>query len=121
MPPSEIQRACASESVLILTQEASVPESQVKKHRSSSEWKVLLERQEQSGLSQREFCRREGVSLSSFSRHRRELLARSNAFVELRPYDVEPLPQPESSSTVQGEPWSVEVSLPNGCLLRFRG
>jgi hypothetical protein len=98
-----------------------VPESPVKKHRSSSEWKELLKRQEQSGLSQREFCRRESVSLSSYSRHRRELLARSNAFVELRPSDIEPLPQSEPSSTVQGEPWSVEVALPNGCLLRFRG
>ncbi len=95
--------------------------SPVKKHRTPAEWKALLERQEQSGLSQREYCSRAGISLSSFSRARRKLHAQRSAFVELPTRDQSPMPQADRPSADQGGLWSLEVALPNGCLLRFRG
>ncbi len=85
-----------------------------KVRRNSAEWKKIVARQRKSGQSAREFCDREGLSLSSFTNWSRKLLtskgsAGSGEFIEV------PTTEAPSSS------WSVEVSLPNGCTLRLRG
>jgi hypothetical protein len=85
-----------------------------KVRRSSAEWKKIVFRQRKSGKSVREFCDREGISLSSFTNWSRKLLTSegsrdSGDFVKV-PTDV-------TSSSI----WTVEVSLPNGCTLRLRG
>ena len=85
-----------------------------KVRRTESEWRELLSRYEASGKPVRAFCREEGLVWSSFQRWRRRLavstaLEKAPAgFVEVRP-------------AREQEGWSLEVGLPNGCVLRFRG
>ena len=82
--------------------------------RSRSDWAAIFRRFESSGLTIREFCRRERLPLSSFQRWRSRLGAVVPAeFVELVPS------RPETPSVVAA--WSLEIALPNGVQLRFRG
>jgi len=79
--------------------------------RDKNQWTAIFKQFESSGLSSREFCRREGLALSSFQRWRRRLGSVVSAeFVELVPTQ----PCPSSSG------WSLEVALPNGVCLRFQ-
>ena len=79
--------------------------------RTKAQWIEILGRFESSSLASDEFCRREGLALSSFQRWRRQLGSVSSAeFVELVPTETEETSQ-----------WSLDVSLPNGVCLRFQG
>ena len=81
--------------------------------RDGEQWSEILRRLQSSGLETREFCRREGVALSSLQRWRRRLGSDDGAeFVEL---------VPDSSPKVGSSSWSLEVSLPSGANLRFQG
>jgi hypothetical protein len=82
-----------------------------KVRRSAAEWREILSRCEQSGLSPRAFCQKEEIHWSSFVRWQKKLAAQANSseFVAVTPT------RPASSS------WSLEISLPNGSELRFRG
>ena len=81
--------------------------------RTQSDWEEILARFASSNLSVQEFCRREDVSQSGFQRWKCRLgKARSAEFVELVP------PSPASASSTD---WSLDVALPNGVQLRFRG
>jgi hypothetical protein len=81
--------------------------------RSEAEWTEILSRFAASDLTVREFCRRERVSLSSFQRWRSRLGSVSPAeFVELVPTTAVAEPMPA---------WSLDIALPNGVQLRFRG
>jgi len=80
---------------------------------SEAQWIEILKRFESSGLSVRDFCRREGLASSSFQRWRNRLGSVAAAeFVELVP-----AVQPSAASSR----WSLDVSLPNGVCLRFQG
>ena len=82
--------------------------------RNEQQWTEILRRFEASGLKSREFCRRDGVPLSSLQRWQRRLLSVSPAkFVEL----VSPASAPTTAAAAS---WSLEVSLPNGASLRFQ-
>ncbi len=89
-----------------------MPKSHSKRpRRTKAQWTEILRQFESSGLDARKFCRREGLSLSSFQRWRRGLGSiEASEFVELIPTASAP-----SSS------WSLDVSLPNGVSLRFQG
>jgi hypothetical protein len=91
-----------------------MPRSRKRKRRNESEWTEILARFQFSGMTVREFCRRERISLSSFQRWRSRVgPASSPEFVELVP-----------SATVaatDSSGWSLEIALPNGAQLRFRG
>jgi transposase len=79
--------------------------------RTKAQWTEILGRFESSPLASRDFCRREGLPLSSFQRWRRMLgSAEAAEFVELVPTENEPASN-----------WSLGVSLPNGVCLRFQG
>ncbi len=81
--------------------------------RSEKEWTEVLRRFEASGEGSRAFCQREGLALSSLQRWRRRLGSTAGArFVEL---------VPASSPETAAATWSLEVCLPNGVSLRFRG
>jgi hypothetical protein len=83
--------------------------------RSEAEWREVLGRCEASGLSAREFCRREDLSLSSFQRWRARCRAASAApFVEL----VAPAATEDPPAALAD--WSVELELPGGLRLRLR-
>jgi len=81
--------------------------------RDKSEWTEVFQRFASSELSSRDFCRREGLALSSFQRWRRRLGSVAGTdFVEL---------VPTSSPSIPSSNWSFDVSLPNGVSLRFQG
>lgn len=80
--------------------------------RSRKEWAGILRRFDSSGLAPQEYCRREGLSLSSFQRWRNRLSAgAATEFIELTP----------SSSESRASGWELEVTLPHGVRLQFRG
>ncbi len=80
--------------------------------RSESEWKEIISKWEQSGLKARPFCRREQIELSSFLRWQRKLdgSGDENGFVAVT-----------TSSPPATLTWTLTISLPNGCELRFQG
>ena len=81
--------------------------------RDKQQWTEIFKRFDSSGLSTREFCRREDLALSSFQRWRRRLGSVASAeFVEI-------VPTVPSVATPSG--WSLDVALPNGVCLRFQG
>lgn len=82
-----------------------------RERRNRGQWVEVFRRFGSSGQTVREFCRREGLALSTFQRWRQRLEPVTAAeFVELVPASV---PAPSS--------WSLEVALPNGVQLHFRG
>ena len=81
--------------------------------RTEKQWAEILRRFEASGEGSRHFCRREGLALSSLERWRQRLGTTSaTRFVEL-------VPGAAAEATTMS--WSLEVSLPQGVSLRFRG
>jgi hypothetical protein len=78
-----------------------------KVRRSRDEWSKIVARFVKSGLSRREFCRREKINKTSFDRwHKRTTAKEQNGFVEVTPIG-------KSSS-----PWIVEVELADGTTVR---
>jgi hypothetical protein len=98
---------------MTLARRTPMPQADRRKRRTKSEWTEILNRFRSSGLTTREFCRREGLSLSSFQRWRSRL--RETTFAEF----VELVPEP--TAVAQAPEWSLEIALPNGAQLRFRG
>ncbi len=80
--------------------------------RSEGEWREIISRYEQSGLSGRDFCRNEQIRPSSFWRWRQKLAAAvgANQFIPVTTAS----PEPSSS-------WTLLITLPNGCQLRLEG
>ena len=91
-----------------------MPESRHRHKRfTKAQWTEILQRFESSGLGRREFCRREGLALSSLQRWRSRIDRGPVAeFVELAPTSM---PSRSASN------WSLDLSLPNGVCLRLRG
>ena len=83
--------------------------------RSADQQRALLQRFELSRLSAQDFCRQEGLSLSSLRRwqHRRAVDASTPGFVELQ--------APTASTSSDDGPWTIELDLPGGVCLRLRG
>lgn len=80
--------------------------------RSEAEWRTICARFAQSGLGPKEFCQREAIAVGSFRKWYQRCTAKgalSEAFVELV--------APAAPSQV----WAVEVELPSGVRVRFRG
>jgi hypothetical protein len=79
--------------------------------RTEAEWRRIFAGHERSQLEAAAFCRKEGLRLSSFWRWHRKLNGAdgAGAFVAVRTE----LPAPA--------PWTLEVTLPSGCTLRFQG
>ena len=80
--------------------------------RSEAEWRTICTRFAQSGLGPQEFCQRESIAVGSFKKwYQRcaESGGQSRAFVELV---APPVPR---------DVWAVEVELPSGVRVRFRG
>ena len=79
--------------------------------RSAEEWRQIMKRQQQSGLTVEKFCSREGIAKNSFwnwrGRLRKEQVPAKESFVELVPQKAE----------VEA-PLRVEIQFPNGAVLR---
>ena len=80
--------------------------------RNAEEWRRMVEQHESGGLSQKEFCRREGLNENTFRLWRSRVGSSANGSVPF----VEVVPAPASES-----PWSIELELPSGTKLRMRG
>ena len=80
------------------------------RRRTRAEWDATLRKHEESGLSPREFCKQEGLALSTFMRWAKREHA-SPSFVDVTPRE-------ESASASR---WELEIKLPQGIQLRFRG
>jgi len=76
---------------------------------SEAEWREIITRYEASGLGTREFCRREPLHLTSFLRWQRKLATGGGDFI------------PVTSASAAPTAWRLEITLPNGCQLRFLG
>jgi len=86
--------------------------------RSRAQWRGLLERFAASGQSREEFCREQGLTLSSFDRWRRTLgkTAAGGRAVTGSPLFLEVTP---TASGTAGS-WDVELELGSGVVLRLR-
>ncbi len=82
--------------------------------RTKEQWTEILRRLEASGLSSREFCKREGLHPSSLQRWRSRC-GRSQvpSFVELT--------SPSTTPAASSASWALELSLPDGTCVRLRG
>lgn len=87
-----------------------------KTRRSASEWREILDRFRRSGLSAREFCKRESLVVGTFHRWR-DKLAESDGSGHRDAEFVEVVPSADAFAAF----WSVEVELPDGRTLRIRG
>ena len=78
---------------------------------TKSEWAAIIKKYDASGLTIKDYCEREGLTRSNFNRWRRKVSSSSpGQFVEITP--------PPKKST---PPWEIEVTLPHGVRLQFRG
>lgn len=82
-----------------------------RERRTEEQQREIVRQLEASGLGTREFCRREGLVLSSLQRWRARGRARAARFVELAPA---PAATPPAG-------WSFELELPDGIRVRLRG
>lgn len=85
-----------------------MPRSMKNPRKSPAEWQAIVERQEKSGLTGPMFCQREGIPYTSFLFGRR-LVRRG------------PEPKFVALSPTAPSGWEIEVALPHGVILRFRG
>ena len=82
-----------------------------RRYRKPEEWREVIKRQRESGLTVKDFCTREHIHEKGFYRSRRKLSEVPTArqtFVELA-----------HSNSVAGTAVRVELTLPNGAVLRI--
>ena len=79
--------------------------------RTPSEWREIISRFEQSGLSIIAFCQRESLTESSFRRWRAKLAPQMESFVELG------IPAVGTERSA----WTMELEFPGNVVLRVRG
>ncbi len=82
-------------------------------HRSSKQWRTIVNRFEKSGMKVNDFCHQEKLARPTFSKWRRRFHQESDlpGFIELQPTITAP---PTSES------WSVQLDLPGGGHLNIR-
>ncbi len=85
--------------------------------RTETEWKKIVHNFLASGLNAKEFCRREKLDRNNLSRWRRQLSTSPGVakFVPLMPRAKPSAEIPPRSG------WELDVSLPGGVHLQFRG
>jgi len=84
--------------------------------RTAAEWKKIIYKFIDSGLDDKEFCRREKLVQSNFTRWRRQVSSPQPA--KFVPLTSAAAPAPEISLS---SGWELDVSLPGGVHLQFRG
>lgn len=90
-------------------------------HRSAAEWAQLIEQQRECGQTQAAFCRRRGLSRSTFQYWKRRLREESAPpvmpWMELVP-PGDPAPAADATGGVRGS-WEIELDLGDGICLRL--
>ena len=82
------------------------------KVRSESEWQKIFRDHRDSGLSQEAYCRKHGISKSSYWKWQRKLKKSAEKFIEI--------PNIETETTDPDTTGTVEVVFPSGVVLRMR-
>ena len=84
--------------------------------KTPADWRKVLARFDASGLTQKDFCQREGIGIWSFRKWRRQIgnaLRPEPGFIEISPA----VPR----GPVQRATTNLVVELPGGIVLRFEG
>jgi hypothetical protein len=87
-----------------------------RKRRTASEWREILDRFGRSGLSAREFCKRESLTPASLHRWQLKLEVPETGGNPAGEF-VDVTPRSGSDPSI----WSVEVEFPDGRVLRMQG
>ncbi|MFT5392056.1 MAG: putative transposase [Gammaproteobacteria bacterium] len=97
-------------------------QQKVRRHRTAREWETVLAEQASSGLSQKAYCQRHGITLSGFYNARSRLKSKAGSLVpspdapaEFIDISLDALPAPAPTRH-----WDVELSLGEGVMLRIR-
>ncbi|RKZ10599.1 hypothetical protein DRQ32_06995 [bacterium] len=90
--------------------------------RSKKAWRAIFARYDVSGQSQRDFCKAEGIALSTFLRWRSDLRPGVASPPAATKHDSAPAGPPfvELIAPTPAQPWTIELELPGGCVLRVR-
>jgi len=85
--------------------------------RSADDWRVILEQQHASGLSQAVFCEREGIALSTFARWKQRL--NGAGVPDSKSGDAADADWIDLSRVTGGGGWTIELDLGDGVCLRL--
>ena len=87
--------------------------------RSADQWSQVISDQCTSGLSQVEFCKREGIALSTFARWRQRLSGAEQATSRDKPWIDKPWIELSDLPGTRAS-WDIELDLGDGICLRLR-
>ena len=90
--------------------------------RSAAQWRKIFDKFDRSGMTQENFCRREGLAPATFCQRRQKLRASTLATIPATFVEVCLPSQSHSEQASRNEQAEeVIVELPFGVILRFRG
>lgn len=97
----------------------------LRRNRSESQWRKLLEQFNTSGLTQAQFCKDHHISSGSFHKWKKRLFASDqdglpNPFIEVAPLEQSAIAISEPVHPKTKQDWDVELELAKGCILRVR-
>lgn len=97
----------------------------LRRNRSESQWRKLLEQFNTSGLTQAQFCKKHHISSGSFHKWKKRLFASdqsglSSPFIEVAPLEMNAITASEPMHPETKQAWDVELELTKGCILRVR-
>lgn len=97
----------------------------LRRNRSESQWRKLLEQFNVSGLTQAQFCKDHHISSGSFHKWKKRLFASDkgslpNRFIEVAPLEQNAITVSEPTHRKIKQNWDVELELAKGCILRVR-
>ena len=81
-------------------------------------WRQVLKEQRRSGLGQRAFCERRGLSLSTFQYWKRRLLDSGGEKSSWGEYSVEPAVPASLEPGLRDPVWECEIELSRGVVVR---
>ena len=86
------------------------------KRLSKEQWQRLIEEQQNSSMTQSDFCLSKGLNLAIFYNWKRKLSASENTTTETRPQWIE---LPTASQHSRQQAWDIELELPGNVILRM--
>ena len=95
----------------------------VKRDKSETEWRDIVEGRRRSGLTVRKYCEREGIREYTFYKWRRRIEGASKSTAREVPKQgiFRELPLPTVIPAPATCPWAVELVLSSGVTVRVRG
>lgn len=95
---------------------------------SAQQWSAWIQRQESSGLSQRDFCHREGLAVSTFTYWKRRLAANVSDAIAAKDAPlftpIQTLPEVDEPQQAAGDAspsgWTLDLDLGDGLRLTLR-